>query len=151
MSGNRLTPPGQETVREAILDLIVPEAGACGMRIISGSIHGVDLATDKMNGGNESFKIMLGFDTFICYVLDGTTLELRPVGERVVSIYDLTREQVFFMNWLFKWYNTMKEWCLKKSSMTLKDLEALIETCKEDHEDVVPYPQGGMIKSASKV
>jgi hypothetical protein len=114
------------------------EATACGMRVIGRGIEAITIATDEMDGGNDKFVLFSNLTTWKYF---DVSMGLCYIDGRIAAKYKLTRDQIFFMNWLFKWHKEVQELYESMTGFTEKDLETLVETCKDDHEIVVPYPQ----------
>lgn len=126
--------------------VIEDEAKSCNMRIVARGIESIGIATEEMDGGGKRFRTCSTRENWDSNERHG----FSRINGRIVAKYKLTRDQIFFMNWLFKWRKEIQELYESRTEFTREDLEALVETCKEDHEDMVPYPQDVIHKSASK-
>lgn len=136
-------------IREFCNSVLEKEAEACGMLFPDRPSHAMQVATSPMNKNAMKFSMWSRKDDWHLTYPRWYESPRERVDRRHVERFELTHDQIFFMNWLLQWHRMV--WKLEENNAELmeKDLEALVETCKEDHEIVVPYPQDP-IKSALK-
>ena len=138
-----------QVMHEFCNSVLGKEAKACGMLFPDIDPLAMQVATSPMHKNAMKFSMWGRKDDWHLTYPRWYESPRERVDRRHVDRYELTHDQVFFMNWLLQWHRMVWKLEEKNAEFTEKDLEALAETCKEDHEDVVPYPQD-LIKSALK-